>query len=52
MEEDLRCCGNCKRTINDDYFTVCKEKQERVNSFECCKSWEFDGLSYNERVED
>lgn len=44
-EDDLRCCGNCKKTKDlwkCNYFTV-------INPHNICDEWEFDGLIKEDR---
>lgn len=42
--DNYRCCGNCK------YIHICIFDDMSKHPFILCKDWEYDGLTYEQRM--
>ena len=45
--DDLKCCGNCKYRVSDDFGKHVEEfcKYDILMSYEVCDFWEYDEMS-------
>lgn len=46
--DDLKCCGNCCNSHEQDFELYCKY-HGKITGQDMCGSWQKDGLSKNER---
>jgi len=48
--EDMKCCGNCEDERYRLETQLLQKCNENINGTNCCKRWQYDGLSQKERM--
>ena len=48
--DDLKCCGNCINSETVDFVIKCDISGEKMEGYNYCNCWDFDGFEQEDRL--
>ena len=49
--DDLKCCGNCSNSETVDFVIKCDISGEKMEGYNYCNCWDFDGFEQEDRID-